>query len=318
MPELPEVETIRRDLSKKILNKKIEEVLVLDKRTLKNFSIISQFKKELEGKEFKEIKRRGKLLIFEINSSFPSGEVVEGCVKKNNKFLLIHLKMTGQLIYELRSVSKESVDLVAGGHGELSPHYEGGVSQRGGVVLPNKHTRVVFEFTDNSKLYFNDMRLFGYLKIVSEKELKKVKEGFGVEPLLPEFSLAKILALIKGKKTNIKVFLLNQKNITGIGNIYADEICFVSGILPTRRVDTLAKKEIELIFKNIKKILKLAIEKRGTTFNNYRDSEGNKGNFFKYLKVYGRNGEKCKKCGGIIKKIKVAGRGTHYCEKCQK
>jgi len=300
MPELPEVETIRRDLAKKILDKKIKDIFVLDKRTLtpvRHRSDIRQmsngarrFKKILIGKSFVGIERRGKLLIFKLNT---------------NKFLLVHLKMTGQLIYEKKGNSKKQSEIIVGGHEDKN------------FKQVDKYARVVFEFEDSSKLYFNDLRIFGYLKIINEKELEKVKEGFGVEPLSPAMSPAKSMAMFKNKKTTIKAFLLNQKNIAGIGNIYTDEICFACGILPTRKVNTLNKKEIELILKNTKKILKLAIEKRGTTFNNYRDSNGNKGNFVSFLKVYGRQGQKCQKCGGEIKKIKVAGRGTHYCPVCQ-
>ena len=302
MPELPEVETIRRDLEKKILNKKIKDVLVLDKRSLKGESL-SVFKKELKENKFIGIERRGKLLIFKLGLNLLSRE---GGMGYFGKFLLVHLKMTGQLIYTIHDIHN-TIQTIAGGHSDSKNNFK----------LPNNHTRVIFEFSDNSKLYFNDLRVFGYLKIVNKQELEKVKQKFGVEPLSIELTTSFIQSFIKNKKTILKAFLLDQKNIAGIGNIYADEICFASQVLPSRRVNTLTKEEINKILKNTKKILKLAVEKRGTTFNNYRDSDGNKGNFIKYLKVFGRKGEKCKKCGNEIKKIKLVGRGTHYCVNCQ-
>ena len=253
MPELPEVETIRRDLEKKILGKRIFKVEVKDQRSLQGKSV-AKFKKELIGNEFIDIDRRGKLLIFKF--SLPSGEGNEGCVKRASKFLLIHLKMTGQLLYMTRD-SDNMMQVTAGGHSDKKIN----------LKLPNSHTRIIFEFFDKSKLYFNDLRVFGYLKIVDEKKLREIEAKFGVEPLSLGLTLGLILGIMKNKKTSIKAFLLNQKNIAGIGNIYADEICFASGIRPSRKLDSLSDEEKRRIFKNTRKILKLAVEKRGTTFN---------------------------------------------------
>jgi len=294
MPELPEVETIKNDLSKKLLNKKIKEVVV-KKPKLVNGGV-KKFKEILSGNKFKKINRRGKLIYIEL---YTSG------------FLLIHLKMTGQLIY------KKEDKIIGGGH-DLPSMRQGGQGELQDKKLPNKYSHIIFTFSDQSNLYFNDQRQFGYMKIVDKDELKKVLEKFGVEPLSAEFTLNKFNEILKGKKTAIKQVLLNQKFIAGIGNIYADEACFLAKIKPNRKVDSISKKEIKKLHDSIKKVLKLAIKKRGTTFNDYRDADGNKGNFVKFLKVYGRGGEKCKRCNGIIKKVKLNGRGTHYCEICQK
>jgi len=285
MPELPEVETIRRDLQKKILNKKIVHLEILLKRTIKNDS--KKFSQEILGDKFVDIDRIGKLLIFRL--------------AKSKKLLLIHLKMTGQLIYCLRN------QIIGGGHSDKSEIQ----------CLPNRHTRVSFEFSDKGKLYFNDLRTFGYLKLVDDNELEIVKEKFGIEPMDKGFNFDFLKGVLKNRKTNIKAILLNQNLISGIGNIYADEILFASRILPTRLANSLNDAEIKLIAKNSKIILEKAILNRGTTFNNYVDADGQKGNFSKLLKVYGRAGLKCKRCDGVVKKMKVAGRGTHYCEKCQ-
>ncbi|MBD3311579.1 MAG: bifunctional DNA-formamidopyrimidine glycosylase/DNA-(apurinic or apyrimidinic site) lyase [Candidatus Magasanikbacteria bacterium] len=286
MPELPEVETIRRDLKKLILNKKIKTFLVTQKARIRNSSL-GKFRNTIKNNYFKNIDRIGKLLIF---------------VMPEDKYLLIHLKMTGQLIYE------KDHRIVAGGHPE--PESE--------KSIKNKFTRVEFIFSDGSKLYFNDMRRFGYLQIVDKKELKKIKEGFGMEPLTKSFRFENFLEILKNRKTNIKALLLNQKAISGIGNIYADEVCFDAGIRPGRKINQLSKLEKKELFKSLEKIIKIAIEKRGTSFKNYLDGSGRQGNFVKHLKVYGRSGKKCKKCKTELKKIKLAGRGTTYCPKCQK
>ncbi len=286
MPELPEVETIRQDLKKKILNKKIKRVLLTGKARV-NLEH-NKFIKFLQNKKFVDIDRVGKLLIFDIDIK--------------DKFLLIHLKMTGQLI------CVQGRQVTAGGHSDPNYNFD----------LPDNSTRTVFEFLDGGKLFFNDSRRFGYLKIVNGEELKKVRAKFGIEPLTKNFTLENFKKVLVGRKTSIKAILLNQQLIAGIGNIYADEACFLAGIRPDTLVYKLSNGQIVKLYKSVEKLIKKAIEKRGTTFNNYRDSDGNKGNFLNFLKVYGRVGLKCKRCSGIIEKTKVAGRGTHFCANCQK
>jgi formamidopyrimidine-DNA glycosylase len=245
----------------------------------------------LVGNNFSHIERRGKLLMF--------------ALKKTDKFayLLVHLKMTGQLIF------KQKNKLLVGGHN---------VSVKD-LDLPNKFTRVIFYFADGSQLFFNDMRRFGYLKLVSKEEKEKiVKNNFGIEPLTTDYTLEAFTALFKKRKTNIKALLLNQKLISGIGNIYADEVCFCARVLPFRSVQSLTKLEIKKLFSCVEHVLKIAINNRGTTFSDYVDSEGNIGKHVDFLNVYGRNREKCKRCKHIILKKKHAGRGTHYCSSCQK
>jgi formamidopyrimidine-DNA glycosylase len=304
MPELPEVETIRRDLQSKIVGKNITDVLVRDKRTVKGS--VASFGKVLSRNKFIKIERRGKLLLFGL---------------EDGKYLLVHLKMTGQLILaesgkgiprgQPPSGKVESGRVIAGGHS-----FKGGQS----FHLPDKHTRVVMEFSDNSKLFFNDLRVFGYMKIVTGKERDRIfNNDFGLEgDQLGRLKVEQFIKLFVNRKTRIKAFLLDQKIIAGIGNIYADEICFCTGVRPSRRVNELTHAEIKRLFKCTPKILKLAVKHRGTTFNNYVDSGGNKGNFVQFLKVYGRGGGKCRRCSGIIKKIKQGGRGTHFCPDCQK
>lgn len=294
MPELPEVETIKNDLKRAILNKQIASIVVRKKKIIKNK--FKDFEIHVKGSTFTNISRIGKLIIFHL---------------KNDKYLLIHLKMTGQLIYKPHLnplLSKERrKKVIAGGH-EIP-----GMDKK----LPNKYSHVIFNFSDKSTLYFNDMRRFGYLRIVDEDELKEVKSVFGIEPLTNNFKLKDFKKIFKNRKINVKSLLLNQKLVAGIGNIYVDEILFKAGVGPTRVAGEIKENEMERIFKASEEILKKAIKYRGTTFSDYVDSKGEKGNFTKLLKVYGRDGKECKKCGKTIKKIKVGGRGTRYCPKCQ-
>lgn len=285
MPELPEVETIREDLKKRILHKKIKTLEVRQASSIHGKDVV----KIVGGNSIKDIERYGKLLVFVLD--------------KQDKFLLIHLKMTGQLIYQMKSC------IVAGGHVQSASD----INQ-----LPGKHTHVIFHFADNTTLYFNDVRRFGYIKLVNQKEKDIAVAKYGVDPTSKEFTIKKLMELAERKKGNIKTMLLNQKEIAGIGNIYADEICFCAGVRPDRRVGTLKENEYKKIVDCSKKILKLSIKHRGTTFSNYRDCDGRKGNFVKYLKVYGRAKEKCLVCNAQLKSLRVAGRGTVFCLGCQK
>lgn len=287
MPELPEVETIRQDLRKKILTKKIISVDFLHTKVIQG--AIKNIAGELVGSSFVEIDRVGKLLIFKIATP--------------DRYLLIHLKMTGQLIYRIGE------KIYAGGHSMSTLQSE----------LPDKHTQCIITFTDGSKLYFNDLRRFGYVKIVDQHELEQIKKTYGIEPLTPAFTLDAFIATLKNKKTILKAFLLNQKYLAGIGNIYADEIAHAARLKPTRNLSTLSAHNITTLFTSIQKILAEAVKHRGTTFNNYVDSDGNKGNFSSYLKVYEQAGKPCDYCRtNLIKKTRVAGRGTYWCAGCQK
>jgi len=291
MPELPEVETIKRDLNA-LVNKKIVAFKLLSPKTASHSAAF--FKKSLVGQKLIDIQRRGKLLIL---------------VMQNGLYLLIHLKMTGQLIYQSRETK------IIGGHSLSSGSYEKSV----GGKLPNKHTRAIFNFSGGGQLFFNDLRKFGYLKLVKKEELDKIlQNNYGPEPLTPEFTATKLKNILKSRKTNIKAVLLNQKLIAGLGNIYVDEALFATKIKPTRPANKVKAEEIEVLVRESNKLIKKAINHRGTTFNNYVDSKGKKGNFSQFLQVYGRKGEKCLVCGGPISRIKLAGRGTHYCPNCQK
>lgn len=245
MPELPEVETIKRQLAKKLIGKK------------------------LNGKTIIRVVRRAKILIIKFS---------------DKTCLLFHLKLTGQLIFN---------------------------------GTPGKHTRRVFNFSDGARLIFNDVRKFAWHKIISEQGLSRLEKKLGPEP----FDITEkqfFLMLAKRGQAKIKSLLMEQKFIAGIGNIYADEILFASAIQPTRRIKTLDNKEIGLLFKNIKKILKAAIKAGGSSVSDYLDSDGKKGGYATRHKVYRKTGQACKVCQTPIKKIKLGGRSAHYCPKCQR
>lgn len=304
MPELPEVETIRRDLSARLLGQKITSVNILSPKTASQPAVF--LKKTLVGRRIIKIIRRGKLLIFQltpVKKKFGAGkkEISSSATSLTAfDYLLIHLKMTGQLIY----ISDFAVSV--------------------GGALPNKYTRAIIVFAASGRalggrLFFNDLRKFGYLRLATASELKTLlNNNYGPEPLTSNFSLAVLGNALKNKKIKIKPLLLNQKLIAGLGNIYADEALWLARINPERPAGSLKPREIKKLRQAINRIIKQAIKYRGTTFNNYVDSRGRRGNFYNLLKVYGRQGEKCPNCHGPISKKKVAGRGAHYCPRCQK
>lgn len=279
MPELPEVETISRQLNQLLAGKKIKQATVTLPKIVK--APLADFQRALAGGRIRKIGRRAKLLIFEMDNGWT---------------LMAHLKMTGQMIYQKTANSQQP-------------------------AAKNKHTHAIFVFTDGSRLLFNDLRQFGYLKLVKTAELASyfIKEGFGPEPLEKDFTVADFEALLlKRPNARIKQFLMDPKIIAGIGNIYADEILFFAKVHPLRRARTLKKEEIKKIFEGIKKILKLAIKFKGTSANDYVDAFGRKGGFAQKLLVYGKEGEKCVKCKGKIARLKIGGRSAHFCPACQR
>ncbi len=293
MPELPEVETVRRDLSKYLLGARFTTVKIID---FKNVAPAASFlTKFLSGKTITGFRRRGKLLIVDLDIP--------------DKHLLFHLKMTGQLIFVHDNTT------LAGGHSLSDSSFAASV----GGQLPNKFTRARFSFADHGELFFNDLRKFGYIKLVSGEELNKILlNNYGPEPLAKEFTATWLKQIFAKRTAPVKAVILNQKLIAGLGNIYADEALFIAGINPLRPAKSLNNSEINLLQTAITEVIKKAIKARGTTFRNFVDSRGQKGNFVSSLQVYGRQGQACYLCKRPLQKMKVAGRGTHYCQYCQK
>jgi formamidopyrimidine-DNA glycosylase len=287
MPELPEVETVRLQLLHKILSKRIKRVEVFHPKTVEHSP---NFAERLTGKSFSRIDRIGKLLIFHFT-------------KEKDLFLLAHLKMTGQFFY------RDKAGISGGGH-SMTP-----ADTR---ELPGRHTRVAFYFTDGSALFFNDMRLFGYLKLATTEEVLKAKSRFGQEPIADNFDVELFASALKKRRTPIKAVLLDQTFIAGLGNIYVDEALFASAVRPTRRADKVTKKEAYAIAKASGEVMKKSITVGGTTFQHFADTDGGRGNFTEFLQVFGKQNTPCPNCQTMIQKIRVAGRGTHFCPNCQK
>lgn len=307
VPELPEVETVVSELNKKLKGKTIASVNVLKPKlismgphTVSNIRKVQHgkvklFQELLAGQKVVSVKRRAKLLIF--NFSGPLS-------------MLVHLKMTGQFIYENKILRKET-----GGKYRILNRPTAPL-----VQLPCKFTHVVFTFTDGSTLYFNDMRQFGYLKLVRDDEIDQVRElkEFGPEPLSKEFTFANLLDKSKTrKKLSVKLFLMDPKVVAGIGNIYSDEILFHAGVRPQRPVSAIQDQELGKIYKTIRPVLKKAIEAKGSSVGDFVRTDGSWGTMGKYHFVYGRKGQECRRCAAIIVSVKLGGRTGSYCPRCQ-
>lgn len=265
MPELPEVETIKRDLEKVIVGKRIVDVCIHNPKVIRQPSA-DKFKKGLIGAVVKSILRKAKVLIIEFS---------------NGKSLIAHLKMTGQLVYP--------------GDGTRS--------------------RVSFHFAGGKNLDFNDQRLFGELRLLDDWRHLKFIQSLGPEP--QEVNSGQFKEMLSSKKIKIKPLLMDQAFISGIGNIYAAEILFRSGIHPERPANRLSEQEKELLLKEIKNTLQEAIRCGGSSVDDYIRLSGEPGSYVKHHKVYGRQDQPCLTCKTPIKKIILGGRGTFFCPQCQ-
>jgi formamidopyrimidine-DNA glycosylase len=287
MPELPEVETVRLQLLHRLKGRTITAVTVHHEKTTDRNA---DFATLIAGKTIAHIDRIGKLMIF----SF---------VDETDFFLLVHLKMTGQFLFLDPSGS------VGGGGHTLTPT---------DTHLPNRHTRITFLLDNGIQLFFNDMRLFGYVKIADEKEVAVARSKFGPEPIHDGFDVEYFIKGLKRRKSPIKAVLLDQSFVAGLGNIYVDEALFAAKVRPMRRADKVTRAEAIALAKAAGEIMNKSITVGGTTFQHFVDTDGDNGNYTDYLKVFGKQGTPCPRCSTTIKKIRCAGRGTHYCHSCQK
>ena len=304
LPELPEVQTIVNDLDKKIVGKKILGVLYCDAKKLIKESSFEKFKKEIKNKKILKAERRAKNILVHLS---------------DEKILSVHLKMTGHLLIVKNSKLK------AKNLGATSSQIIIKNGKWAGNNLPkelkepkNQFIHLVLELSGGEVLALSDMRKFAEVKLVDNGYLRILDQKLGPEPLDTGFDIKCFKNIIKSSKGKIKQALMDQSKISGIGNTYADEILFFSGVRPDRLVGSLKEVEINMIFRSIKDILKKAIKLRGTSTADFRDTEGKEGGYQKVRYVYQRKGEKCRKCGSIIKKIKQGGRGTCFCPVCQK
>lgn len=300
MPELPEVESLRKSLERFVLNSKIKSVEILNGKIVSGKGAIrvsdnkkvEEFKSKISGKTIKNLHRRAKNIIIELNT---------------DEIILVHLKMTGQLVF-VPNDKKEKISF--GGH----PIRETTGS------LPHKHTYIIFKL-NNGTLYYNDVRQFGYVlyyKNLNELDRERHFEGLGLEPFDDKFTVEYLADKFSKIKSPLKKVLLDQKVVVGCGNIYCDEIAFASNVLPDKHCNTLTKSEVKLLHKNIVKILDKAIKSGGSSVANYLLADGERGNYSDYHKVYGKKGLPCPVCKTPISHTQLAGRTTVFCKVCQK
>lgn len=274
VPELPEVETVRKSLESRLVGRTITRVTISKPKIVK-LPEPEEFKCLLTGDSIKSLGRRGKYLLFFMDSGY---------------VWITHLRMTGQYYY----VKSEAPYL--------------------------KHTHLVFELDNNCHLRYVDIRQFGTMYLLRPEDFVLVRglRDLGPEPLSEDFTFSNFKQILEGRRTILKQLLLDQSFVAGIGNIYADEILFDAGLHPERTAKSLTEKEKQDLYQSMRKILKLGIEKRGTSFRDYVDGDGRKGSFQELLQVYGRGGEACLRCGQPLTKQKIAGRGSCFCSYCQK
>ena len=288
MPELPEVEIVKRGLNKLIVGRQISSIINDNLKSFPNAE--NDVKCFLLGANIAQVRRRAKVLLIDLSTDYT---------------LMIHLKMTGQLVFV------DNDTRFGAGHPNDSLIN----------TLPDKSTRVIFEFSDGSHLYFNDQRKFGWVKLLPTVEVPNVNfmKKVGPEPLEADFSATDFTArFAKRSRTKIKAALLDQSVIAGVGNIYADESLWGAKIHPSRLVGDISKKEFKSLYDEVRQVMELSIEKGGSTNRNYVNAEGKKGSYMDFARVFRRDGSSCLRCGSEIIKIKVAGRGTHLCPNCQK
>ncbi len=298
MPELPEVETVVSDLQKKIVNKKITGVWTDWPKILKNIEL-KKFRRAVIGKKVGRVARRGKNIFIELETDIT---------------VVIHLKMTGHLLWR----STNYFDLEASKIVKED-------AKRPFREKVNQYIHFRFLFGPKKELAFSDLRKFGRIRFYDcgiDETLERTEyKKLGPEPMGPDFNLEKLIESTKKKKNinkEVKVFLLDQENISGIGNIYASEILFEAKINPRKKVSKLTEAELQKILSKTRAVLTEAIKHRGTSISDFRDTDGLRGEFGRFRKVYQRKGEKCPNCGEIISAFKQGQRSTFYCPRCQK
>ncbi len=287
MPELPEVETVRIGLHALLPGKRVADVEFDWPKGFPNKT--EDVATHLVGARITAVSRRAKVLLVELDSGYS---------------LVIHLKMTGQLVFR--------------GQG----HRFGAGHPNASLVgdLPDRSTRVTFTFDDGSKLFFNDQRKFGWALLLPTVEVPAIDffQKVGPEPLAEDFTAQDFTARLRRRsRSGVKAVLLDQTVVAGIGNIYADESLWAAKIHPLIRVSSLSDGQLHMLYEGLVKVLRLSIEKGGSTDRNYVDAEGRRGSYLTFANVFRREGKLCPRCGATIIKLRVAGRGTHICPVCQ-
>jgi formamidopyrimidine-DNA glycosylase len=288
MPELPEVETIKLGLSGLLPGRQVKSVDFDWPKSFPNAPAdVGSF---VIGAKVTGVKRRAKVLLIELSTNYT---------------LVVHLKMTGQLVFRAPEVQ------FGAGHPSESLIHE----------LPDRSTRVTLGFEDGSRLFFNDQRKFGWMRLIPTPEVMNLDffKKVGPEPLNAEFTWQELRGrLMRRKNTSIKAAILDQTVVAGVGNIYADESLWGAKIHPATLVRDVSAAKFHKLYDELVFVLRLAIEKGGSTDKNYVNAEGKRGNYLSFARVFRREGQACPRCGHTIIKIRVAGRGTHICPHDQK
>lgn len=297
MPELPEVETIKKDLETNLIGSTITGIDLLWPGIIKDMAP-NTFQNKVIGAKVTSVTRRAKNLIVQLSS---------------DKFLLFHMKMTGHLIFADSCWQVDKSGRWLSVESKKSPMHD----------PLNQYIRIIFRLDNPSKktdkiLAFSDLRKFAYVKLLDKKHLALVLDRYGPEPFSEKFNTHYLQSIFSKKSIAIKKMLMDQALIAGIGNIYADEILWAAKIHPQTPANKISVDKIELLHKTIQDILKKAIEMRGTSTSDFRDTSGKKGSFGNVLNVYRKTGQPCPRDGTPIKRITVGGRGTHFCPTCQK
>ena len=318
MPELPEVETVRRGLAELLPGRVVARVSVFD--SPKSFpnapADVEQF---LYGARVTAVRRRAKVLMIDLDTRYS---------------LVVHLKMTGQLVFrqgsshgarvspkKSRGPRKVAQDFSADTAREIDDFAGGHPNDSLIGELPDRSTRVQIDFTDESQLFFNDQRKFGWVKLLPTDEVKNLPfmQKVGPEPLDPDTRAEDFIQRIRRRQNSmIKPALLDQAVIAGVGNIYADEVLWAARLHPQTRVKNVSDQQLNALFNELRQILQLSIDQGGSTDRNYVDAEGRKGNYLTFAHVFRREGQACHRHPDqAIIKLKVGGRGTHICPVCQ-
>ncbi len=287
MPELPEIEIVKRSLVKMMNNAKIINIKVNNKNL--RYKIPKNFCEKLVNEKIMKISRRSKYIIFHFK----------------NKFLLIHLGMTGKLIL-MRQKSKKFF--------KTSFYYN--------LNIIPKHNHVYFYLSNGFILIYNDVRRFGFIKFYKNIQVDKITflKKLGVEPLTKFFNFNYFQNFIKHRKKNVKNLLMDQTFTSGVGNIYANEALYMSKVNPLRACSSLKKKEIKKIILNIKLVLKFAISRGGSSIRDFKNTSGKIGDFQRFFKVYGKENKNCSRisCKGKIKRTTISSRSSFFCDVCQR
>lgn len=278
MPELPEVETIRRSLEKDIIGKAISSIDIREKK-----QFVGDPQKAI-GQKITEVQRKGKVLSLKLS---------------NDLFLSFHLKLTGQILFH---------------HDKENSLFKNEIPRTYTNKMPAADTRIIFYFQDNSALYFNDIRKFGWVKLTPQPETPT-----SPDILSKEFTIEYIQKKLGSSRKPIKVILMDQEFVAGIGNIYANDSLFIARILPMRKANSLDEKEVKALYEAIKKVVTEGIEYRGSSAQDemYSMPDSTKGEYQHRFKVYHRENKACFNCKTLIKRIKQGGRSSFYCPQCQ-